>query len=136
MLPVSEAQEAALERALAEVGAQSQEPIDEETDRAREKAMRYAEDCLMAPREAVEKARGKWEEARRALRAEKDPTLKVRVRAALERADREYRRRMSQLRQDEDKRYGDLDRTLTMLAVKSRLTVNRTLIATAYFWLE
>jgi hypothetical protein len=136
VLPVSEAQEAALALALEEVSAQAQGPVADEADRAREKAMRYAEDCLLAPREAVERARGKWEEARRALRAEKDPTLRVRARAALERADRDFRKRMSQLRLEEDKSYGDLDRTLTMLAVKSKVNVNRTLIATAYFWLE
>ncbi len=136
VLPVSAAQEAALANARDEVAGQVHEAVAVEADKAREKAMRYAEDCLMAPREAVEKARRKWEEARAALMAEEDPALKVRARAALDRADREYRKRMSALRLEEDRRYGDLDRTLTMLAVRAKVNVNRTLIATAYFWLE
>ncbi len=136
VIPVSSAQEAALANARDEVASQVQAIIDAESDHVREKAMRYAEDCLLAPREALEKARVKWEEARKALIAEEDATQKVRARGVLDRADREYRRRMSQLRQEEDKRYGDLDRTLTMLAVKGKVNVNRTLIATAYVWLE
>ena len=135
VLPVSAAQEAALASARDEVAEQVQEKVANETDHAREKAMRYAEDCLMAPREAVAKGRAKWEEARAALAAEEDPALRVRARAALDRADREYRKRMSALRLEEDRRYGDLDRTLTLLSVRARVNVNRTLIATAYFWL-
>ncbi|MBI5544095.1 MAG: DEAD/DEAH box helicase, partial [Deltaproteobacteria bacterium] len=136
VLPVSAAQESALANARDEVAAQVAEAVTAETDHVREKAMRYAEDCLMAPREGVEKARAKWEEARKALMAEENPTQRVRARGVLDRADREYRRRMSQLRLEEDKRYGDLDRTLTMLAVRAKPNVNRTLIATAYCWLE
>jgi hypothetical protein len=136
VLPVSAAQEAALVAARDEVSSDARQELEEEADHTREKAMRYAEDCLLASREAVEKARSKWEEARKAMASEKDSTLRVRARAALDRADREYRRRMSQLRLEEDKRYGDLDRTLTMLAVRSKVNANRTLIATAYLWLE
>ncbi len=135
-ISVAQAQEEALERARVEVLAVAQEELLGEQDGAREKAMRYAEDCLMASRDAVERARKKWEEARQALLAERDPAQRVRDRANMERADREYRKRMQAMRQDEDKRYADLDRTLTMLAVRSKITANRTLIESAYFWLE
>jgi hypothetical protein len=134
--PVAAAQERALAAARDEVVAQAHDGIERENDRAREKAMRYAEDCLLAPREAVEKARARLAEARLAVLAEEEPALLVRARGALERADRESRRRMAQLRQDEDRHYADLDRTLTLLAVRGRVNPNRTLIATAYFWIE
>jgi superfamily II DNA or RNA helicase len=135
-LPVAKAQEAALQAARDEVCAQASEAILREADFAREKAMRYAEDCLLAPREAAQKARGKLEEARRAVLAEEDSVIRVRSRAALERAEREYRKRLSLLRAEEDRHFAQLDRTLTLLAVKSKVNANRTLIATAYFWIE
>lgn len=119
-----------------EVVAQAHEAIELGCDRAREKAMRYAEDCLMAPREAVLKARAKLEDARRAVLAEEDAALRVRARGALERADRDFRRRMTQLRQEEDRQYAQLDRELTLLAVRGKVKEARTLIATAYFWVE
>ncbi len=134
-LPVSAAQEKALQKAQDEVVALAQEILDRENDAAREKAMRWAEDCLMAAREALERARAKWEAARRAVAEEEDPALRVRARGNLDRADREYRRRQKQLREEEDSRYAELDRTLTMLAVRGKVTATRTLIASAYFWL-
>jgi len=135
-LPVAAAQETALDAAMREVCELAQEANLREIDHAREKAMRYAEDCLMAPRDAVLKARAKLEDARRMLMNEEDPTMRPRARAALDRADRDYRRRMSNLRQEADKQYADLDRPRTRLAVRSKVTANRTLIATAYMWLE
>jgi len=135
-LPVAAAQEKALASARDEVVAQAHEAIELECDQAREKAMRYSEDCLMAPREAVLKARARLEEARRSVLAEEDPTLRVRARGALERAEREYRRRMANLRQEEDRQFSELDRTLTLLAVRGKVKEARTLIATAYFWVE
>jgi superfamily II DNA or RNA helicase len=136
VLPVAAAQEKALGAARDEVVAQAHEAIELEGDQWREKAMRYAEDCLMAPREAVLKARARLEEARRAVLAEGDAALRVRARGALERADRDYRRRMAQLRQEEERQYAQLDRELTLLAVRGKIKEARTLIATAYFWVE
>jgi superfamily II DNA or RNA helicase len=135
-IPVAAAQEKALARARDEVVAQAHEALALEGDPAREKAMRYAEDCLLAPREALEKARARLEEARKAVLAEEDPALRVRARGALERADRDCRRRRAQLRQEEDRQYAQLDRTLTLLAVRGQVDPRRTLIATAYFWIE
>ncbi len=136
VLPVAAAQEKALNAAREEVVAQAHEAIELESDQAREKSMRYAEDCLMAPREAVLKARARLEDARRAALAEENAALRVRARGVLERADRDYRRRMSQLRQEEDRAYAQLDRELTLLAVRGKVKEARTLIATAYFWVE
>ncbi|MFN7132813.1 MAG: helicase-related protein, partial [Myxococcales bacterium] len=105
VIPVSAAQESALERAREEIVAQAIEGTAKDNDMQREKAMRFAEDCLIQPREAVERARASRDDARRAVLAEQDPTLRLRARAALERAEREYRKRVVALRAEEEKRF-------------------------------
>ena len=121
--------EKALAAAVQSVQMAEQSRLAFDSDQMRERAMRYAEDCLLAPREAVEKARGKWEEARSAVLAVSDPAERAAARLALGRADRELRRRQQALRDEEDRRYTDLDRRLGVLDVESRVTVARTLIA-------
>jgi len=134
-LPVAAAQERALADALHSIQLAEQSRLFFEADQLRERALRYAEDCLLAPREACERARLRWCDAREAIFATDDPTERVKARLNLERADRELRRRQRDLRAEEDRRYADLDRALTVLGVQSKVAVSRTLIASAYFWI-
>jgi superfamily II DNA or RNA helicase len=134
-LPLAIAQEKALGEAIQSVQRAEESKLAFETDQLRERALRYAEDCLMAPREAVERARLKWCEARQAMFETDEPTERAKARLTLERCDRELRRRQRELRAEEDRRYADLDRALTMLGVQSKVSVNRQLIASAYFWI-
>ncbi len=136
VLSVSSAQEEALAAICEEIASQAQEQSEREVDLAREKAMRYCEDCLLSFRDGVTRARTKWEEARKALVEAEDRLQRIKARAAWERTDREYRRKMGKLRSEEDQQHAQLDRTLSLLAVRSKINVTRVLIATAYFWLD
>jgi hypothetical protein len=107
-----------------------------ELDAARDRADRFAEDCLFSPRQQVDRARAEWEEARKAVQALEDPTERIKARATSERLEREYRRKLTQLRQAEDSRYAEKDRTLAALALKAKVVVNRTLVATSWFRVE
>lgn len=135
-LPMAAAQERALAEALQTIQMSEQSRLLFETDQLRERALRYAEDCLMAPREATERAHLRWCEARKVILTTDDPAERAKARLALERADRELRRRQRELRAEEDRRYADLDRTLTVLGIQSKVGVSRTLIASAYFWIS
>jgi superfamily II DNA/RNA helicase len=106
-----------------------------ELDRIRERADRYAEDCLLEAREAVEKARTHWESARRAVVAASEPTLRVKARAQAERLEREYRKKLASLRNEEETRYALKDRNLAALQQKAKVVDRRALIGSAYFWL-
>ncbi len=107
-----------------------------ELDRARERADRYAEDCLLESREAVEHAREQWMEARKAVLASEDPAERVKARAHADRLEREYRKKLASLRNEEEKRYAAKDRQLAELVQKAKVTEKRSLIASAYFWLS
>jgi len=107
-----------------------------ELDAARDRADRFAEDCLFSPRQQVDRARAEWETARLAVLAIEDVFERVKVRATAERLEREYRRKLTQLRQAEDARYADKDRTLAAHAQKAKVVATRALIASAYFWVE
>ena len=108
--------------------------VQTESERLRERADRYAEECLAEPREALEQARAAWDAQRRALAPlameERGP-----ARAEAERLEREYRRRLTTLRNQEEKRYAAKDRQLAMHGEKLKLQDSRTLVASAYFWL-
>ncbi|HEY0880521.1 MAG TPA: hypothetical protein VGD87_03265, partial [Archangium sp.] len=65
-----------------------------------------------------------------------DPTERVKARSSAERLEREYRRKLTQLRQAEDAKYAEKDRTLAALAAKAKVVVNRTMVASSYFWIE
>jgi hypothetical protein len=104
-------------------------------DKSRELADRYAEDCLLEPRELVEKSRAKWEQARAAVKAEQDLVAKVRVRAHAERTERDYRKLLSSLRLAEEQRYSEKDRGLAALATRAKVTLGRSMVASAYFWI-
>lgn len=105
-------------------------------DAARERADRFAEDCLYGPRQQVDRAREAWETARRAVQGIDEPTERIRARASAERLEREYRRRIQQLRAAEEQRYAEKDRTLAAMAQRAKVVAGRTLIASACFWVD
>ena len=74
--------------------------------------------------------------SRLAVLAVADPAERAKARASAERLEREYRRRLLQLRQAEEQRYTEKDRTLAALSQKAKVVVQRALVATAYFWIE
>jgi superfamily II DNA/RNA helicase len=107
-----------------------------ELDRARERADRYAEDCLLESREAVEHAREQWIDARKVVSNTEDPAERLKARATADRLEREYRKKLASLRNEEEKRYAAKDRQISDLVNKSKVTEKRSLIASAYFWLS
>ncbi|MBX7100812.1 MAG: DEAD/DEAH box helicase [Myxococcaceae bacterium] len=107
-----------------------------ELDAARERADRYAEDCLLAPRAGVEKAKAAWETARQALPGIAEPPERMKARAACERLERDYRRKLKELRALEDQKYAEKDRTIAELTARAKVVVGRSLIASAYFWVS
>jgi len=102
-------------------------------DEARERWDRAAEDALAAPRRSAEEAREAWEKARAGLHAEGGPLLLRERRALLERAEREYRRRLEDLRAAEALRYGDKDRALVEMRRRAESRGQRKLVATAWW---
>jgi hypothetical protein len=132
---VAHAQERALSTAREALLREAERRNQLELDRLREKADRYAEDCLLEPRETLARARSSWEEARLRLAGLEDATERARARAAIERAAREHRRRLAALRTEEESRYGLKDRALAELAVRGKVADHRALVGTAYFWL-
>jgi hypothetical protein len=122
-----EALQALHERLLADVRERSQGSFDE----SRERWDRSVEDVLAAPRKAVEDARAAWAKARAALH---DDGLPLRDRRALlERAEREYRRKLDDLRATEAQRYGEKDRAVAELKKRAEPKERRTLVGTAYW---
>ncbi len=107
-----------------------------ELDAARERSDRFAEDCLLQPRAAVEKARDEWEVSRRKVLTIDDSTERLKQRAQAERLEREYRKKLATLRQQEEQKYAEKDRTLAQLTQKSKVVAGRSLIASAYFWMQ
>ncbi len=107
-----------------------------ELDLARERADRFAEDCLLESREALEHARELWQEARKAVLAADEPAERVKARAHADRLEREYRRKLASLRNEEEKRYAAKDRQIADLVQKAKVSEKRSLIASAYFWLS
>ncbi len=133
---VAQAQERALAAAREALLRETERRGQLELDRLREQADRYAEDCLLEAREAVARARAAWEEARARLGGLEDATERARARATIERAERDHRRRLAALRNEEETRYGLKDRTLADLAARAKVVDRRALVGTAYFWLS
>ena len=131
---VTAAQERALEAARAELVREAERRSARALDAARERADRYAEDCLLEAREAVEKARVAWGEARDRLRPLDEPTERARARSEAERAERAYRRALATLHKEEEARYAAKDKELQQLASSARVQDSRTALGTAYFW--
>jgi hypothetical protein len=122
-----EALQALQERLVADVRERSQASFDE----SRERWDRSVEDALAAPRKAVDDARAAWAKARAALH---DDGLPLRDRRAfLERAEREYRRKLDDLRATEAQRYAEKDRAVAELKKRAEPKERRTLVATAYW---
>jgi len=131
-IPMGSAHEEALAALSSRLLAEFAERIGASYDEARERWDRSAEDALAAPRHQVEEAREAWAKARAALHEKVDLPLRDR-RALLERAEREYRRRLDELRATEALRYGEKDRTLAELKRRAEPKEKRTLVATAYW---
>ena len=130
--PVGPAQEEALSGALARAASEVAERSGAAFDASRERWDRAAEDALAAPRRAVEDARAAWSRARAALGDPSELPLRDR-RALLERAEREYRRKLDDLRAIEAQRYAEKDRALAELRRKAEVRERRTLVATAWW---
>ncbi len=107
-----------------------------ELDAAKDRADRFAEDCLFTPRQQLDRAREVWEEARKSVLAVEDVTERMKARTSAERLEREYRRKLTALRQAEDSRYAEKDRMLAALAQKAKVVTSRTMVASSYFWVE
>jgi superfamily II DNA or RNA helicase len=102
-------------------------------DETRERWDRAAEDALAAPRRSVEEARIAWTKARGELHAANSPLPLRDRRALLERAEREYRRRLEALRAGEALRYSEKDRTLAEMRKRAEARGQRKLAATAWW---
>ena len=101
-------------------------------DESRERWDRSVEDALVAARAGVETARQAWLRARGALHDQGDLPLRDR-RGLLERAEREHRRKLDELRAIEAQRYAERDRAVAELKRKGEPRERRTLVATAYW---
>jgi hypothetical protein len=135
-LPVSLAQEQALQVVREELIRSAERKSAWELDAQRERADRYAEDCLLEGREAVERARAAWEAARSALSGAEDPHERVKARAHVERLERDYRKKLASVRNEEETRYTLKERHLALVAQKAKIAERRRLLGSAYFWLE
>ncbi len=131
-LSIGKAQEDGLAQVCSRLVSEFQERTGTAYDESRERWDRSVEDSLTAPRRAADEARAAWEKARGALHDKVDLPLRDR-RALLERAEREYRRKLDDLRASEAKRYGEKDRALAELKRRVQVKEKRTLVATA-FW--
>jgi superfamily II DNA/RNA helicase len=129
---IGEAQEQALTVLHARMMTELQDRIGAAYDASRDRWDRSVEDALAAPRKAVEDARTAWNRARTAVHEKSDLPMRDR-RAMLERAEREYRRKLDDLRALEATRYGEKDRAVAELKKKSEVKEKRTLVATAYW---
>ncbi|MBI3182221.1 MAG: DEAD/DEAH box helicase [Myxococcales bacterium] len=107
-----------------------------ELDVSRERADRYAEDCLLEPRARADRARVAWEAARRNLPPPEDAPARAKWRALLERLERDYRRAVSSVRKLEEQQLRDKDQALSHFRTRAKVTLSRTLVASAYFWLS
>ncbi len=130
--PIGAAQEEALAALHAGLVTEVQERSGAAFDGSRERWDRMVEDALVAPRAGVETARAAWIKARGALHDRSDLSLRDR-RGLLERADREHRRKLDDLRATEAQRYAERDRAVAELKKKAEPKERRALVATAYW---
>ncbi len=133
---VTSAQENALARALAAVKLEVESRRGVAADKAKERWDRFTEECLDKPRKRIAEAKQAWETARKAVLAETDDRERARLRRARDSAEREYRRGLDQLRLEEQRRFGDKEKSIAEIARKAAVTdVRRSLLATAYWFL-
>ncbi len=127
---------AAQEEALAALDARLVEDVRARSeaafDASRERWDRSVEDALEPPRRGVEEARAAWARARAALGDAGALSPRDR-RALLERAEREYRRKLDELRATEAHRYAERDRVVAEMKRRAEPKERRTLVATAYW---
>ena len=102
-------------------------------DAARERWDRAAEDALSGPRREADSAREAWKLARSAPHEEGGTLLLGERRALLERAEREYRRRLEELRGAETVRLAEKDRAVLDLRRRAEARGQRKLVATAWW---
>ncbi|XXF80598.1 SNF2-related protein [Myxococcaceae bacterium GXIMD 01537] len=133
---VSLMQEQALVTAKDEIIRAAERRNSLELDLAKERADRFMEDCLLESRDAVETARLAWTAARKEVTASLEPAERAKARANSDRLEREYRKKLASLRNEEEKRFSVKDRQMADLATKAKVTEKRSLIASAYFWLS
>jgi len=133
---VAHAQEQALLACREEILRAAELRSGTEMDQACERADRYAEDSLLEGRQALERARAEWEAARHEALSDPDPSARVKQRALIGRAERDYRRKLAALRSQEESCYTQKDRALAALVQRAKVTEGRKLIASAYFWLS
>ncbi len=131
-ISIGSAQEEALQALHGRLLTSIQERSQATFDASRERWDRSVEDALVAPRKVVEDARAAWGKARGALHDAGALPLRDR-RALLERAEREYRRKLDDLRATEAQRYGEKDRAIAELKKRGEPKERRTLVATAYW---
>jgi superfamily II DNA or RNA helicase len=131
-VPVGAAQQEALAAVSSRLLAEFAERSGATWDEARERWDRSVEDALAPARKQVDEAREAWTRARASLHEKLDLPLRDR-RALLERAERDYRRRLDELRATEALRYGEKDRALAELRRRAEPQEKRTLVATAYW---
>jgi hypothetical protein len=131
---VADAHALALSMAREEITRSAEQRSFAEADLAREQIDRYAEDCLFEARQSLEEARVRWESARTELGSEMDPFRRLKARAQVQKLERDYRRELSALRAAEETRYAEKDRALEQLTDSARVTEQRALVASAYFW--
>ncbi len=129
---IGSAQEEALQAVHARLVTDLQERIATTYDESRDRWDRSVEDALAAPRKVVEDARAAWAKARGALHDRSETPLRDR-RALCERAEREYRRKLDDLRATEGHRYAEKDRAIADLKKRAEIREKRTLVATAYW---
>jgi len=129
--PLGTAPEEAGARSHAEARAADESRSLAAFDAARERGDRSAEDALAGPRRATEEAREAWTRARSLLH-EPGGAVPER-RAILERAEREYRRRLDALRGAETSKLEEKDRTLSELRRRAEVRGQRRLVATAWW---
>lgn len=129
---IGDQQETELATVRAKLVGGLQERIGDTFDASRDRWDRAVEDGLAAPRKATEEARTAWGRARAALADKADLPMRDR-RALLERAERDYRRRLDDLRALEAQRYAEKDRAIAELKKKAEVKEKRTLVATAYW---
>jgi hypothetical protein len=131
-ISIGSAQEDALAAIHAAMQAEVKERAGQVFDESRERWDRMVEDALCTSRAQVEAARQAWQKARAALHDQGDLALRDR-RGLLERAEREYRRKLDDLRATEAQRYAERDKAVAELKRKAEPREKRTLVATAYW---
>ena len=129
-------QEQALMAAKEEILRQAERRSERELDLARDRSDRFCEDCLLESREKVDRARRQWENARAEVLKQEEPTDRLKARATAERLEREYRRKLASLRNEEEKRYAAKDRAWADLQGRAKVNEKRALVASSYFWLD